>query len=114
MARQSQAWKKWESFLATLLGGKRRGAQTSWGGEGLSDVIHPFWSIEAKLLSSPHYGQIKDACRQAETSAKEGQCPIAIIKKKGENWQEALVVMRLEEFHSWFGGPGKVEVEKAA
>lgn len=94
----SNAWKEWERIVATKIFGSRRGAYTGSGGRGKTDVIHPVIAAECKFLSSPQYADIKKACNQAKDNAEPGQIPIAFIRKKGDLWGDALVVMKLEEF----------------
>ena len=101
------AWKAWESRVARLFGGRRRGAQTSREGRGLSDVIEAKgWAIECALLARPTFSQLLEKARQAERAAKPDEMPIAIIKKKHQLDRDALVVMRLETFCDWHVGDG--------
>ena len=91
-----KAWKAWERTVASLLGGKRRGADYGDSRGGKTDIIHPRWAVECKLLGRPAYMDIRNACLQAERNAEPGQTPIAMVKRKGDRWEDALVVMRLE------------------
>ena len=38
---------------------------------GKTDIIKDGWSIECKLLSRPTYGQMEDACLQAERNQEK-------------------------------------------
>ena len=104
------AWKAWERRVASVLGGKRRGPQTSEEGAGLSDIKDvppitveiPSMSVECKLLGAPGFMQILAATKQAEDAAEPGQMPIAFVKKKFTHDKDALVVIRLEVFEAFF------------
>lgn len=100
-----KAWKAWERRVAKMFNGKRRGADfRGEGRKGKNDIIAPGWSIECKLQKAfPNY--LLDWCRQAE-GAKENELdiPVVIFKKKGSHVpdNDALVIMRLEEFREHF------------
>lgn len=96
------AWKAWERVLAAIFGGKRRGPMTRGEGGGKTDVIHPKWGIEGKLIGRPSYSDLLNAARQAEDNSEPGQIPVAIVKKKNARSLDALVCMRLETFKKWF------------
>jgi hypothetical protein len=97
------SWKNFESRIAKVFRGVRRGAHVSDGEKGKNDIIVDGWSIECKLLKRPTYQQMMDACLQAE-AAKENDLdiPIAIVKKNGVRDKNALVIMRLEQFKEFF------------
>lgn len=98
-----KSWKAWERRVATIFGGKRRGAYTGDGNTGKTDIIVDGWGVEVKLLSRPTYQQMFDACTQAETNReKDTDIPIAVVKKKGARDNDALVIMRLEQFKEFF------------
>ena len=79
-----KAWKAFERRMAKIWGGVRRGAHTSDGKSGKNDIIVEGWSVECKLLSRPTYGQMFNACSQAESNMEESNdIPVAVIKK---NW----------------------------
>jgi len=101
-----KAWKQFERVMAAIYGGIRRGADFGGGpkGDGKTDVIHPFWAIECKLLGAPSFSAMLAACRQAEKNAEPGQCPIAVIKRKNQRVENTLVVMRLPVHIEWYGG----------
>lgn len=94
---QSTAWKEWERVVAGKIRGERRGAYTGRGGQGRTDIIHDFIDAECKLLSQPQYRDLRNACRQAKENG-DGGIPIAFVRKKGEEWRDALVVMEMGEF----------------
>ena len=96
------AWKGFERRVATILGGKRRGAGTSEAGEGKCDVIVPGMAPELALLGRPSFSDLLSKARQAEKNAQPGQLPIAIVKRKRDHDDNALVVMRLEEWTKWY------------
>jgi len=98
------AWKAFERRIAAIFGGTRRGAYTGSNGRGRCDVICPGWAIECKLLSRPGFADLLEAARQAERNAEPGQIPVAIVKRKGDHDQNAVVVLRLETFREWFIG----------
>lgn len=98
-----KSWKAFERRISKIFGGKRRGAYTYDGTMGKSDIIVDGWSVECKLLSRPTYQQMFDACKQAETNKEnELEIPVAIVKKKYAKDDDALVIMRLEEFRQFF------------
>lgn len=97
------AWKAFERRVASVFGGKRRGAYTGTTQGGKSDIIKPGWSIECKLLSRPCFADLLAAARQAEANAEQPtDIPISVIKRKGDLDTQALVVMRLERFKEFF------------
>ncbi len=101
------AWKAFERRIASVFGGRRRGADTRTGGKGKSDVIAPGWSVECKLYGRPNYQLLLDAALQAEANADcPDDIPVACVKRKGDHDANALVVMRLETFQEWFVGQG--------
>ncbi len=93
------AWKAFERRLSAIFGGRRRGPDTDGG---KNDMIHPFWSLEAKLLGRPSFCDLLGAAKQAEDNAGPHQCPIGIVKRKNARDADALVVFRLETFREWF------------
>lgn len=98
-----KSWKAFERTVAKIFGGKRRGAYTGTNGAGKTDVIAPGWAIEAKLLARPGYQLMLDACRQAEANRENSlDIPVAVIKRKGDQVKDSLVVMRMEEFEQFF------------
>lgn len=97
------SWKAFERRMARIWKGKRRGAYVSDGSHGKNDIIVDGWSIECKLLKRPTYQQMFDACLQAESNKeKDNDIPIAIVKKSGVRDDNALVIMRLEQFKDHF------------
>jgi len=110
----TKTWKAWERRVAQIFGGVRRGAHTSTGGEGsgLSDVIHPHWSIEAKLVKRAGFAFLLEAALQAEDAVEsDAQEPVAVVKINGAPIGEALVIQRLVTFQDWRLGGSLVEGE---
>jgi hypothetical protein len=98
-----KSWKAWERRVATIFGGRRRGAYTGLNGQGKTDVIATGWAIECKLLARAGYQDLLDAARQAEANREcPEDIPVAVVKRKGDLTKDALVVMRLETFQEWF------------
>ena len=96
-----KAWKAFERTIAAIFGGTRRGADTRGPDAGKTDVIHPHFAIECKLLGRPGYADMLAAAKQAETNAEPHQEPVAVVKRKNARNDDALVVMRLETFRQW-------------
>ena len=102
MAKPSVQWKQMERYVAKVFGGERRGAYTGGTEGGRSDIIHPHFSIEVKLLGSPGYADLLAACRQSEDNAdSELHEPLAVVKRKGRRLEDTLVVQRLPTFAAW-------------
>lgn len=103
-------WQKFEERVASVFGGRRRGAATSSAGKGKSDVIGADgWAVECKLLSRPGFQDCLNAALQAERNAATGEIPVAIVKRKGDHDVNALVVLRFETFQDWFVGQSSGE-----
>lgn len=108
-------WKQFERRIAKLIGAgdpsvRRRGPDVSDSDGGKTDIIHPAWGIECKLLAKAGHGTILEAVRQAERNSLDTQTPIAIVKRKRDQDKDALVCMTLGTWLEWYGG--KVEVEE--
>ena len=109
-----RSWKRSESRIAGLLGGKR--VPVSGRGRGdAPDVAHPWLSVEVKSRTIiPKW--LTTALAQARAAAQEGQLPVAIIHKAGGRHDRSIVVMRLDDFTTWFGGvpaPGALDKDGA-
>jgi hypothetical protein len=89
-------WKACERKVAALLGGIR--VPVSGRGRGYSpDIAHERFSIEVKSRRKlPDW--LEDAMRQAETSAKHGQLPVAVLHQDGRRYRDSFVVCRLKDF----------------
>ena len=96
-----KSWKAWERRIARVFGGQRRGPDVRGEHGGKTDVIHDHYAIEVKLLSRSNYGDVMEACLQAERNAEPNQEPVAVVKRKYAEDKDALVVMRLETFREW-------------
>lgn len=102
-----------ERFICRLFGGKRRGPDfRDDEGKGKNDCIQtPGYSIECKNWKSPYFKMMVEEAIRAENRREcPNDIPVAIIKKKFNPNEDALVVMRLFTFLDYFG-PG-VEDEK--
>jgi len=104
--RPSNTWKKAEAkILSFWPGGKRRGAYVSDGTQGLPDNSDELegWSIEVKHSKRPTFSLMAGAVKQAEANrVHENDIPVAVIHREGMEYKDSLVVMRLEEFQSYF------------
>jgi len=112
MSKPPTSWKGYESRIASIFGGTRRGAYVSAGSKGKSDIIKDGFSIECKLLKQPTWQKMLDACRQAENNAESSlDIPIAVVKKnkQGLKDMDTLVIMRLETFRDHFIGDTKCD-----
>jgi hypothetical protein len=115
-----KSWKAFERRIAKLFGCKRRGADFRGENGGKDDLTHSLYAVECKLLSKPTYGAMLEACRQAEGAAMVTRTtavnyeakeitlnreierhPIAIVKRKGDRDEDALVIQRLSTFREW-------------
>jgi len=110
------AWKQFERRVAKALGAgdptvRRRGPDTSDEDGGKTDIIHPAWGVECKLLARGNQ-HILDACRQAERNASETQTPIAIVKRKRDRDSDAVVAMRFKTWLAWYGVGGQVDEQR--
>ena len=104
----SRSWKRSESAIAALLGGKRnpingRGCQ--------ADVESDWLAIEVKSRASiPAW--LKKSLAQARAGAKRDQLPVSILHEEGTRHLDDLVVMTMRDFLEWHGpvaGPGDME-----
>ena len=95
-------WKAFERFVSKYLGGTRRGADFGDATGGKNDIIHEWLSPECKYGARITYGLIQQALRQAERAATKEQLPIAIVKKKGDSNEEAVVCINIKWFRDWF------------
>ena len=98
----TNTWKAFERFVSKYLGGTRRGADFRSATGGKNDVIHEWLSIECKYNARPSWSLIRQALRQAIGAATEEQLPIAVIKKRGEADEDAVVCVPIKFFKEWF------------
>lgn len=106
------SWKAWERRIAKWFQGQRRGADYAdrYSQAGKNDIIVDGFSIEAKLYKRPSYGMIKKAIRQAEAAKEDpNDIAVAIIKKKYDLDEDAIMAMSPKEFLDHFGPVGKDE-----
>jgi hypothetical protein len=99
-----KTWKKAERKIAEYWpGARRRGADFRGENAGKSDLIMPGYSIEVKHSSRPTFGLMKTAVEQAELNQeKPDDIPVAVIHKKGEKYDDSLVIMTLKKFQEFF------------
>ena len=98
-----RSWKAWERRTAKWFGGKRRGPVL--GMLHPNDVIVDGWSIECKLLARPSFGEMLAAAIQAENAKEHSDdIAVAIVKRKHDLDENALVIMRKQEFLDHFVG----------
>lgn len=87
-------WKSVERAIAKRVGGQRVPVS---GRAGQPDIDHPFLVIEAKHRKRlPRW--LLEAVEQAERAKRSGQMAIAVLHQHGQRYDQALVVMRLQEF----------------
>lgn len=101
-----KSWKAFERRIAKLFGCKRRGPDFGGIDGGKDDLTHAHYAVECKLLSVVQWNDMVKACVQAECAAydafgQNSREPIAIIKKKFDDDENALVVQRLSTFKAW-------------
>jgi len=96
----TDSWKKFENRICKRLGGKRRGADYKSIRGGNNDCIGiDGFSVEIKVWEHPYYQMMLDETRRAEEHRdKPDDIPLAIIKRKGDRDNDALVIFRLETF----------------
>jgi len=97
------SWKEFERRVARDLGGQRRGADTGGVRGGKTDIIHPFFGVECKLLGRVGLADILNACVQAELNSEPHQIPIAVVKKKHGRMDDCVVAMRYNVWREWYG-----------
>ena len=54
--------------------------------------------MECKLLSRPNWSDVLTALKQAEENGEPGEIPIAVMKKARGDFEDTVVVLRLEIF----------------
>jgi len=105
MSKPPTTWKSWERRVAKMFGGVRRGADYGGYSGGKNDVILAGYSIEVKLLSNPHWGDLVGAVAQAQKAKEhDDDIPLVVIRKKGDKDTSALVIMAVSDFVSNFVG----------
>ena len=98
-----KAWKAFEREIAKRLGGQRAGPL---GREG-PDVLHPLWAPECKMRKKlPRL--LTEAMDQAVTNTPPGKIPLVILHQAHDEYDQALVVMRLRDFEDWFVGENEL------
>lgn len=99
-----RSWKQFERRIAKYFpNGRRRGADTqNVDRGGKSDIICDGWAPECALLGRPAFSRLLEKAVQSERNAEPGQIPVAIVKKKFSDDNDALVIFRLETFVEHF------------
>lgn len=81
-----------------MLGGTRAGPT---GREG-PDILHPVFAPEVKTREDlPAW--LLAAMEQAETNAPQGKLPLCILHRAGDQFEDALVVVRMRTWREWYG-----------
>jgi hypothetical protein len=89
-------WKACERRIAQLLGGQRVPVSGRTRGDA-PDIAHERLSIEVKSRKTlPAW--LLDALAQARAATKDGRVPVAVLHQDGQQYGDALVVMRLADF----------------
>jgi hypothetical protein len=89
-------WKACERRIAQLLGGQRVPVSGRSRGDA-PDIAHERLSIEVKSRKTlPAW--LLDALAQARAATKDGRVPVAVLHQDGQQYRDALVVMRLADF----------------
>ncbi len=89
-------WKACERKIAEILGGVRVPVTGRQRG-ATPDVEHPVLSIEVKSRKSlPAW--LLDALEQAQAASTDGRLPVAVLHQDRQQYADALVVVKLEDF----------------
>jgi hypothetical protein len=97
-----RAWKARERAVALEFGGRRVPVTGRARGDA-PDIMHPWLCIEVKAWENlPE--RVHDALHQAEACVVGDKLPMAVIVANGMATRDGLVVMRVKDFQSWFGG----------
>ena len=101
-------WKNFERKVARAFGGERRGPAVGDGrsGSGRNDVAGvEDYSIECKYSKAPSYGLVRRSVDEAQSAAGPLDVAVGVVGKQGDPFTETLVVMKLEDFLTWFVHP---------
>lgn len=90
------SWKRTEREVARRLGGRRVPVSGRQRGD-VPDVEHTLFAVEVKHWAALP-AKVLDALSQAVAAARDGQVPIAVLHQAGEEYDAALVVLRLDDF----------------
>jgi len=99
-----KTWKAVERKYAQLFG--IREGRTGPKGENWPDAIGEGYTLEVKHRSTGIPQWLLDAVEQAEHNTNlraPGKLPLTILHKKGQQYQDGLVVLRVRDFLDWFG-----------
>lgn len=94
-------WKRVEREIALRLGGRRVPVTGRSRGDA-PDIQHPFLAIEVKTRTA-FPALLTEAMAQADACRQPGQTPVAVVHRKGSQYGDALVCMRLRDFVDWHG-----------
>jgi len=90
--------KEAERAVARKLGGQRVGNT----GRATCDVRAGRLAVECKARKAlPSW--LVDAVSQAHANAAPGQLAVVVLHETGQRYDDALVVVRLSEWHEWYG-----------
>lgn len=94
-------WKSTERKIAERLGGRRVPITGRIRGSA-PDIEHEWLSIEVKHRKTlPKW--MADAMEQAQASKRGEQLPIVVLHENRQKFDDAYVVIRLEDFLTYFG-----------
>jgi len=96
----SRSWKRSESEIAALLGGRRNPVN----GRGHQPDVETGWlACEVKSRATlPTW--LKTALAQARAGAGRDQLPVVVLHQAGRRHADDVVCVRLSDFLAWFGG----------
>jgi len=94
-----RSWKRCESRIAEIVGGRRIPVTGRKGADVLTDRL----AVEVKARKSlPAY--LLAWIEQAEAGAPDGRLPIVVLHQAGRPHTDDLVMLRLSDFVEWLGG----------
>lgn len=101
--KRTSTWKSTEREIARRLGGERVPITGRNKRGDAPDVEHEWLSIEVKHRKKlPNW--IADAMSQAQASQRGEQLPIVVLHENRQRFDDAYVVIRLQDFEDWFLG----------
>ena len=94
--------KQTERRVVELLGGRRVPA-SGRARDDSPDVEHPVLAVEVKSRKRlPSW--LEEALERADTSAEDGQIPVAILHQYTWRYADCMVVVRLKNFVGYMNG----------
>lgn len=106
MTSSREHWKNFERTVAKLFGGRRIPINGRGDEPDIKTSTH---TVECKHWDRLPY-RVEQALMQAERNNEPGALPLAIIGQRGRRWQDALVVMRLDDYIEWYSPKGNDDV----